>query len=66
MIKWLFKKNVCKCEKTVFKKVENNSKNKVSNPFYYEIRDGENQYLFTQKELETALKRATKNLEYVS
>jgi hypothetical protein len=64
MLNWLFKRKSVEVEvKPVFEKVVNNDRYRTANPYYYRVLDGETNYLFTEKDLESAKKRALKNVE---
>ncbi len=47
----------------MFRKVENKGRYKTAQPFYWHIRDGQVDYLFTYSALQEAEKRAAKNPE---
>lgn len=64
MLSWLFKSKKLEVElKPVFEKVVNNDRYRTANPYYYLVKDDEINYLFTEKDLESAKKRALKNVE---
>lgn len=65
MFGWLFKNKEVE-EKPVFEKIENKSRYRTANPYYYKVVDGDDSYLFTLKDIESARKRAKKNPEDVS
>lgn len=67
MFGWLFKKEQCECKEPVFEQIENKSRYRSANPFYYRIVDENGvAYLFTKKDLDSAIKRASKNPEDIS
>jgi hypothetical protein len=50
----------------LLKKVENKNKYKSADPFYYHLRDGDVDYLFSDYQLEAAKNRALSNPEDVA